>query len=304
MEHTTITLSDAVAFKLARTQRREDFSPRTVERIRECFALLSPWAQRPICTITRAEADNLHRQLTVANGPGAANRALREFRSLYNLCLRLFEDMPDKRPTCVIQWNKEKVCRDTLGWKDLPGWFAEIDKLTPVRRTLQLFYLFTGVRRTEATGLKWTDVDLVSGTAHIARPKGGVDRAYDIPLSMPLIALLARLPRQNDWVFPAGRGEGPLINPRQYEWVAPGKRKFSTPGPHTLRRTFCTAADQAGVAWNTACRLVNHKIAGVHQMYVNPDVEALREAANKTATFLLAKAGRDCLNLPQPLNYA
>jgi len=39
-------------------------------------------------------------------------------------------------------------------------------------------------------------------------------------------------------------------------------------------------------------------------MYVNPDVEALREAANKTATFLLAKAGRDCLNLPQPLNYA
>ncbi len=64
----------------------------------------------------------------------------------------------------------------------------------PIRRAFHLFVLYTGLRSEDARTVQWRDVDWDAGTLHRPTPKGGVDRAFTIPLSRRALAVLRYAP--------------------------------------------------------------------------------------------------------------
>jgi len=58
----------------------------------------------------------------------------------------------------------------------------------------------TGARSGELDSLKWTNIDFERRTVYITAEKGSMSRV--LPISNKLIAMLNRLPRKNDKVFP------------------------------------------------------------------------------------------------------
>jgi len=103
---------------------------------------------------------------------------------------------------------------------------------------------------------------------HIPEPKGGRKRAFDIPLSRPMLACLARARRAGraihreqarDWIFPAK--SGCMVETKE------PRGRLSKWG-NDLRQTYRTMAVEAGVSDLDVMLLMNHKIPGVSAGYI------------------------------------
>jgi integrase len=76
-------------------------------------------------------------------------------------------------------------------------------------RAMAEIALYCGLRISEIRGLKWEDVGpvaltvrrRVSGSGGVDVPKNGKERVFDV---RPVAAVLARLPRNGEWIFGAG----------------------------------------------------------------------------------------------------
>ena len=162
--------------------------------------------------------------------------------------------------------------RDTgMGPGDMKGWFSELALLeNPVRREFHLFMLLSGSRPTALQEIKPDHIDFRRRTLHVAKPKGGSKRAFDIPLSREIILCLARAIRfgremyplqAREWVFPADSQSGHLAETKE------DRSELSKWG-NDLRQTFRTIAAAAGVSEIDAKLLMNHSIPGVNAGYI------------------------------------
>ncbi len=61
--------------------------------------------------------------------------------------------------------------------------------------------LCTGLRKTSAIEMKWSDVNLDTGVLHIPKPKGGEVRAFDLPLPTLLVDLFRARWVQHEKLF-------------------------------------------------------------------------------------------------------
>lgn len=148
--------------------------------------------------------------------------------------------------------------------------------MDPAKEWMQICFeigYHTGCRLRE-TRLDLRLVDLHAGTINFPCPKGGVTRAYTIPIPAGIQPMLERL-----------KGAG-----RRYafEWPGHGSRisvewrlTFNLCGLfnhtfHSLRATRVTNLRKAGIPQSVAMRLVNHSSTLVHEMYQRHFVEDLR----------------------------
>ncbi|MBM3558052.1 MAG: site-specific integrase, partial [Alphaproteobacteria bacterium] len=74
------------------------------------------------------------------------------------------------------------------------------------------FAILTAARTSEATNAGWSEFDLAAGVWTVPAERIKTKRKHSVPLSKPVLALLAKLPREGDWVFPGGRLGRPLSN--------------------------------------------------------------------------------------------
>jgi len=298
------TLREAMDMHAASMRARECV-PLSIERMySEMEDHLGDWLPRPIAEITRGDCAQRHERITTQRGRYAANRALRHFRACYNTANRRTEGLPPN-PTIAVTYNKESRRQEPIPWDSLPSWAASVDTITnPVRRDLQRFILFTGLRSTDAKTVRWEHVDFTAGTVHRPKPKGGVDRAFTVPLSKPAIDILRRRQLENrimcaddaGWAFPSRNREGQVthveeVKEQRYE---KGKKVGFLPSPHRLRDTFATAAHEADVQWMDLKVLLNHVLPGTNNVtagYIRPSVEHLRGCVARVAVFLLERLG-------------
>ncbi|QXQ06949.1 hypothetical protein KX816_02480 [Sphingosinicellaceae bacterium] len=105
---------------------------------------------------------------------------------------------------------------------------------------------------------------------HIAVPKGGAKKAFDIPLSREMIRCLMRARRfgrqmhpihATNWVFPADSGSGHLVEQKE-------DRDSLSKWGNDLRQSFRTLAQAAGVSEFDARLLMNHAVPGVNAGYI------------------------------------
>lgn len=298
-----------------RAMRAKGCTPRSTGTLEEeCRRHLGDWLARPLDRITRRECAARHEDLTERSGPAVANRVLQQLRALYNTASRRDERLPVTNPTIAVTFNRIRRRRQPIPWSELPAWRARVEALSnPVRRDLQLFLLFTGLRSLDARTVRWEHVDLEAGTLHRPCPKGGVDRAFTIPLARAMLALLARrcddnrslpgllpsepgLPSDGGWTFPALDRAGRVthvVEPKEQRLVA-GRKVSVLPSPHRLRDTFASAAHEARLHPLDLKILMNHALPAaddVTQGYIRPSLEHLRGCVEAVAAFLQERMG-------------
>src|SRR5690606_464981 len=110
--------------------------------------LLSNWLKRPLEEITRGDCRARHERLTKTSGPYSANRVFAVFRAAYHTAASV-HDLPPN-PVVGVRFNPVTRRGEPIPWDRLAAWAEAIEELTPVRRDLHRFILFTGLRSMDA----------------------------------------------------------------------------------------------------------------------------------------------------------
>lgn len=297
-----VTLDDAIEMH-ASSMRAKRCAPKSISSIREELERhAADWLGRPLSSISRDECARRHERITAESGPYAANRVMTSLRACYRTAARRFEELPETAPTVGVTFNKVRRRREPIPWAELPAWFERVQSIqNPVRRDLQLFLLYVGLRSTDARTVRWEHVDFEAGTIHRPKPKGGEDRAFTVPVAQVVLDLLRRRREENmddgGWVFPSRDMRGRLTyvqQAKEQRYDAMGRKVGFLPSPHRLRDTFATAGHESRVHPMDLKVLMNHALSGgdVTEGYIRPSVEHLREAAEQIARFLSARMVR------------
>jgi integrase len=154
----------------------------------------------------------------------------------------------------------------------------------------------TGLRREEACGLRWSEVDTGASCLRLQATKTGRNMR---PIGKPAAAHLAALPRLGDYVFPNRAGTGPADLKKSLAdlFDAAGLHDARS---HDLRRTFASVADELGYGDATIGELLGHAKKGVTQKhYVRRPDSALVAAADRVAARIAAALeGREAEIVP------
>lgn len=265
------------------------------------------WLNRPLADITRQDVQARHQKLADEiragkfgrkgrDGKQMANAAFRLFRGIYNRAMRQHPELP-ANPSVNIDWFKATPPRTAIPSTALAAWGNDIRAINDsVRRDFLLFALFTGLRRQTACEVEWSDVDFENRKLRIPKPKGGEERAFDIPLSDYLLELLERRQRENaqmfsdtSWIFPGQKRDGTLTHFNNFRTDVSGVA-FTL---HDLRRTFITVAQGLDVSEYALKALVNHAQPrhDVTAGYVTIEFERLRKPMQEITDKLRALIG-------------
>ncbi len=276
--------------------RRKERSEATIRSYQDHVErLMRDWLDLPLKTLgdnPRLVADR-HDQLTTKRGPSVGNGCMRTLRAIYNHARKAARELPPDNPTMAVDWNVEKRRDTALGAEDLPQWFLEAGRLRhPIRREFQLFMLLSGSRPGALMQARIEDLDVRRRILHIPRPKGGAKRAFDIPLSRPMILCLVRAmrasrmmhPKQAEtWIFAAASEPGHLIEHKE------ARSKLSKWG-NDLRQSYRTLGQAVELSDIDMHLLMNHSLPGVNAGYITRAKllsSHLRSAQDKLSDFII-----------------
>src|SRR5262249_56278909 len=111
--------------------------------------------------------------------------AMRAFKALWNHAADRDPTMP-QNPVRRLkrQWFNIKPRERYVRAAELPRFYAAVcDLPNPVARDYLLLLLFTGMRRSEAAGLRWDDVDLPHRIIRVPAAKTKSGKKLDLPMS-------------------------------------------------------------------------------------------------------------------------
>lgn len=280
-----ITLRQALDLHVADMKKR-GCSPRSVETIEsEIPNYAGLWLDTPLVDIEALDLHELHESMTTEGKRYLANRVIAEVSAVWNTADRL-HDLGIRNPASRVRRNKLAPKRERIDDSDLASWRAKVDALPPIRRDLQLFVAFTGLRSADARSIRWDDVDLDRKLLRRPAPKGGESKAFELPLPKTCIAILKRRKTDNATMFAAHGGDAGLVFPtvsrnKPYHIVSvPQPKEDGLPGLHVLRRTFISVASDVGVPEIDRHVLANHSFSDrrVQDGYVKQSWARLVEA--------------------------
>jgi integrase len=289
--------------------RRKGRNAGTIENYRDHMErLFANWLDKPLARLGRQPNLVLerHEKITEENGPYIANGSMRSLRAVYNHARKSNADLPPMNPVTAIDWNKERRRNTGMGMNDVGGWFKELDALpNPLRREFHLLTLLSGSRPTALKNIRIEHIDLWRRLVNIPRPKGGEVKAFDIPLSRPMIRCIIRAirlgrilyPEQAKiWLFPAESETGHLVEHKE-------ERGVLSKWGNDLRQSYRTLAQAAGVSELDVHLLMNHSLPGVNAGYITRDKllrDHLRKQQERVSAIVTERArdrdGRPCLS--------
>ncbi len=180
---------------------------------------------------------------------------------------------------------------DSLQREQLALWFKHVRQLgNPVHSAYLQTLLLTGARREELAGLTWDCLDFQWKSLTI---RDKVEGQRTIPLTPYVAALLAALPRRNEWVFSSpsaasGRLQEPL-KPHKNAMEAAGLPPFSL---HDLRRSFGTLAEWVECPGGVVAQIQGHKPSALAEKhYRRRPLDLLRMWHTKIEAWILEQAG-------------
>lgn len=274
--------------------------------------IFSEWKDQPILNITRDKVLKLYRQKS-EESPAQANQAFRVLRALMNYARAAYraDDTPIiiENPVLVISdlkiWNSIKpknrrIPLDQIGkaWNLLvelrnnPAYGIAGKSLADC----VTFALLTGARWGECQKLAWDNVNLETGTWHIADPKN--KESVTLPLSIQALDMLKNRTRleDNNFVFCSDQSKTGHIGTGRFITDQIAKALKIELSPHDLRRTFRAIAAECEIElWRTKL-LLNHKIRGditIEAYTEKADLEYLRPAIQKISDWIERQAKVD-----------
>ncbi len=273
----TITLRKAWCRYRDAHMIRKGRAERTIDNYRDYMErLLADWLDWPLAKLSARPnlVAERHEQLSDKHGPYIANSVMKAFRAIYNHAARGNREIPSYNPVLAVDWNVEHRRETGMGERELDEWFRRLYELNkPLRREFHLFTLLSGSRPTALKEARVEHVNFRKRMLHIPKPKGGADKAFDIPLSRAMTRCLLRairigrmlFPVQSEyWIFPADSASGHLIDHKE-------DRKILPKWGNDLRQTYRNLAQVAEVSELDVHLLMNHSLRGVNAGYITRD---------------------------------
>ena len=248
---------------------------------------LPDWLDRPLVSISKTDVLERHRIIGDTKGPSAANKSMRVLRMLFNYMHAKYDNMPEnpcRYITLLKGWYKIDRKRTYIKPQDLSKWYWGVQQVVnPAIRDYLILLLFTGLRKSEAAGLRWDTVDMEDRVFTIKMTKNGD------PHTLPMSDFLYEFFRirklacgTSPWVFPGHGRNGHMTEPKKAVFFVARLTgiKFSL---HDLRRTFITTAESTDLPHNALKKLLNHRSGDITSSYIIIDVERLREPMDRVS---------------------
>ena len=179
-------------------------------------------------------------------GHASADGAMVALRAIMNFMADRDDDTERRNPVQLKgQWYQVRERTRIVKNDDLPTFYNAVMSLeNEIARDYILLTLFSGLRRREASQLRWKeDIDLPGRIIHIAAAETKPGRKLDLPMSdIVHDILVARRALGGDYVFPADSASGCISEPKFYfQQIA--EATGIRVSIHDLRRTFTTIAE-------------------------------------------------------------
>jgi integrase len=260
---------------------RRNLSPASIRVYRQIEKYLEPWLELQLRKINADMIESRHQSLADEVGKFTANGVMRTFRALWNFYAERVPDLPPN-PVRILkqQWFAEPRRKRMIAADKMADFYRAVCALdNHITRDLLLLLTFTGLRKGEASSLRWDNIDLQQRTMTLSAAATKGKRVMVFPLSdIVHDMLVARRALGNaKFVFP-GSGKHGHISDLQGPLRIIAKQTGIVFSPHDLRRGFSTAANSVGVSMTTLKALLNHAPGSdVTEGYICFSPDQLRE---------------------------
>jgi integrase len=221
----------------------------------------------------------------VTGGAGTAAKAVGLLGGIYTWAQRRGHVPEGQNPAHRIEKAAAKAKDRVLSADELRALGAVLESRAadhPSAVAALRLIALTGLRREEACGLRWREIDELGQCLRLESTKTG--RSVR-PIGKPAVDLLGKLPRRDgvEFVFPRADGNASADMKKALG------RLFDAAGlsdarSHDLRRTFASAAADLGYGDATIAELIGHSRRGVTERhYVRRSDPVLLSAANSVA---------------------
>lgn len=285
----------------ATSRAKKPIRQSTVDGYRRSMTLHLPhWKSTPCKQIQFEDVDTWYAK-TAKQSPTAANSALRIGRAVFSyqvaLSTRQQSDAFTHNPFTGHALIEEKSRTECIEYGDLADWFGALERLqSETTRDYLTLLLFTGLRRREASTLKWSDIDLRKKTLTAKDTKNGSDHTLPLPTIVLELLVRRKIDATTQWVFSGSGKHGHIAEPKKAI-----SRIADLSGvkcsPHGLRRTFSNiAAFKARVPESVRKILMNHAadrrdVTATH--YTTLPLEELRPFIQSICNEILVGANRE-----------
>lgn len=252
-----------------------------------------------VADVAYADVDALHRKVTTAGGPYAANRTVAIMSKMFNLAIR-WNMRPDNpaNPAKGIERNAETKRKRYLAGDELARLLKALAAHTDKQSAniIQLL-LLTGARKGEVFGMRWNDVNLDTGiwTKLGSTTKQKTDHV--VPLSAPALQLLKEIQQQQqtakqrtlgEFVFPSDRKAGCIIDIKGFWTKVRRDAGIANLRMHDLRHSFASELASGGASLPLIGALLGHSDPATTARYAHLFVDPQRIATEKVGAVIAA----------------
>jgi integrase len=280
--------------------------PSTIALYRAYAKHLAPLADRPMREIEADEVERLFRHITSdvvrrraagkivggtnVQGKAIANSAIRLLGTIWAYQAERDRDLPPnpvQSRRFARQWHDIERRTRHVPPERLAEFYQAARRLrSDIQRDLVIVGLFTGLRDSEVSGLRWDEVDLANKMLRLPAGRMKARKAFDLPMSDIVYRILVTrraIGREGAHVFP---GYGATGHCRSFNYALDQIRDGTgiATSPHDLRRTFLSVVEQSEISPLCHKLLVAHSTGGdVTSGYKQISLSDLRAAAQKVA---------------------
>lgn len=267
------TWMEAVMRWLAESQHK-----RSIEDDRGHLRWLDPHLKKYyLHQITRDVVDNVaEKKLKEGVRPATVNRMLEIVRAMLRKAEREW-DWIDKAPAIRMR----KVDSKRIRWLTNEEASCLIRELPPHLADLAVFSLATGLRRSNVTGLQWSDVDLVKRHAYIHPDQAKAKKAIPVPLNETAVEVIRRqIGKHTQFVFTYAGNR--VIQCNTKAWRNALKRAgIESFRWHDLRHTWASWHVQNGTSLQELQQLGGWASFEMVLRYAHLSSDHLKEAAER-----------------------
>lgn len=298
---------------------------------------LADWHGHRLASIGVADVVAWHAKIGREHGRTQANRCKALLATLFN---KAYEVGFNGNNPCKPVANFPEQSRERfLHPNEMKAFFTALAAEDEIWRHFFLVALFTGARRGNVASMAWSELDLDGAVWHVPPEKTKNKKPTAIVLCPPAMAILEAR-RQNAlsqvWVFPSGRTDSHVIDPRKSweritgemrhcpkckELVGQGEvidkkakaknRKYRCPkcrvdlseNPrvdlhiHDLRRSLGSWQAALGASLVVIGKSLGHADLKSTQVYSRLQVDPIKESVGKAAQAMLDASGSTALAL-------
>jgi integrase len=165
----------------------------------------------------------------------------------------------------------------------------EADGANPYALAIIRLLTVTGARKSEIAALRWSEMDADRQYLRLGDSKSG---AKVVPLGPPALAVLAGLPREGDYVFPAETGTGHFQGTEKLWRKLREAAGLADVRLHDFRHSFASMGLVTGDALAVIGKLLGHADVKTTARYAHLADDPLKTAASRiSGTIAAAMAG-------------